>query len=91
MLAEDRVCEIVEVRLTLHRPILLGVFSGCSVLGNAATLALDTRLRLARFGETETFKATLRWWKKHFVDFSFILNGLSPSEKMVLSLIEMSD
>ena len=65
MLAEDRVCEVVEVRLTLFAPVLLGVFSGCSTLDNVVTLAMDTRHRLAEAGETETFEAPFTWWKEH--------------------------
>jgi hypothetical protein len=58
MLAEDRGREVVEVRLALLVPVLLGVFAGRSSLNDVLTLAMDTRLRLAEPGETETFEAS---------------------------------
>jgi hypothetical protein len=57
MLAENRVCEVVEVCLTVLAPVLLGIFPRGSSLDYRITLTVDTRHRLARFGETETLKA----------------------------------
>ncbi|PSO45088.1 MAG: hypothetical protein BRC25_03205, partial [Parcubacteria group bacterium SW_6_46_9] len=64
MLAEDCVREVIRVGLTLLAPILLGVFAGRTSFDNDVTLAVDTRLRLARFGEPETSKHRSRGGRK---------------------------
>jgi hypothetical protein len=59
MLTENRVREVVELRLALFAPVLLCVFAGSAALDNVLTLAMDTRHCLAEAGETETFEAPL--------------------------------
>ena len=58
MLPENRVCGVVEVRLAVFAPVLLGVFASGSSLDNLIALAVDTRHRLAEAGETEPFKTS---------------------------------
>jgi hypothetical protein len=58
MLTETRVCEIVELRLTVFTPVLLGIFSRGSLLDYRIILAVSTCHRLAEAGETETLKTT---------------------------------
>ena len=58
MLSENRVCEVVELRFAVFAPVLLGVFASGSSFDYLIALAVDTRLRLARFGETETLKTS---------------------------------
>jgi len=65
VLAENRVCKVVEVGFAVLTPVLLGVLAGGSTLHNLITTAVDARHRLAEPGETETFEAALTWWKKH--------------------------
>jgi hypothetical protein len=74
MLAENRVCEVVEVRFTAFAPVLLGVFSRCSSLNYFLTPAVDTRLRLAETGETETIKTASRDGRKTWADSSSIVD-----------------
>jgi hypothetical protein len=64
MLAENRVCEIVKVRLAVLTPVLLSVFACGSSLDNLVTSAVKTRHRLAETGETEAFKTSLTWWNE---------------------------
>jgi len=64
MLAENRLCEVVEVGFAVLAPVLLGVFAGRSSVDNGVTLAVDTRHRLAEPGETETFKTSFARWKE---------------------------
>jgi len=59
MLAEDRVSEVVKVRLAGFAPVLLSVFARGSSLDDLVASAVDTRHRLAKAGETETFKTPL--------------------------------
>jgi hypothetical protein len=59
MLAENRVCEVVEICLTVLASILLGVFPRSSSLDYCITPAVDTRHRLAEASETETLNAAL--------------------------------
>lgn len=56
MVAKNRVCEVVKVRFTGFAPVLLSVFACGSSLNDLVASAVDARHRLARFGETETFK-----------------------------------
>ena len=56
MLTETRVCEIVELRLTVFTPVLLGIFSRGYLLDYRIILAVSTCHRLAEAGETETLK-----------------------------------
>ena len=65
MLTEDRVREVVEVRLAVLAPVLLSVLAGGSSLDDLVTLAMDACHRLAEAGETETAEASLTRWKKH--------------------------
>lgn len=91
MLAENRVREIVKVRLALFAPVLLCVLTGCTPSDNVFTFAMDTRHRLAGAGETETFEALLSWWQK---DTSRLLVHrrmiLDQPAKLMLWSIEMS-
>ena len=62
MLAETRVCEIVELCLTVFTLVLLGIFPRISLLDYRIILAVDTCHRLAEAGETETLKTTFSLW-----------------------------
>ena len=59
MLAEHRLCEVVEVGFAGFAPVLLSVLAGRSSVDNRVTLAVNTRHRLAEPGETETLEASL--------------------------------
>jgi len=59
MLPENRVCEVIELRLAVFAPVLLGVFASGSSLDYLIALAVTTRHRLAEAGETETFKTSV--------------------------------
>jgi len=59
MLAENRVREVVKIRLALFAPVLLCIFAGGAALDNVFTLAMDARHRLAEASETETLEASL--------------------------------
>lgn len=59
MLTEDHVREIVEVDLALLVPVLLGVLVGRFSFDDGTISTMDTRFRLARFGDTETLEASL--------------------------------
>jgi len=48
MLAENRVCEVVEVCLTVFAPVLLSIFPRGSSVDHRITLAVDTRHRVAK-------------------------------------------
>jgi hypothetical protein len=65
MLAEDRVREVVELRLAVFAPVLLGVLAGGPSLDDLVTLAMDARHRSANPSEAETLEATLTRRKKH--------------------------
>jgi len=65
MLAEDRLCEVVEAGFAGLAPVLLSVLTGRCSVDNRVTLAVNTRHRLAETGETETLEASLTRWKKH--------------------------
>ena len=56
MVAEDRVGEVIKIRFTGFTPVLLSVFACGSSLDDLVASAVDARHRLARFGETVTFK-----------------------------------
>jgi hypothetical protein len=62
MLAEDGGREVVEVGLAGLAPVLLSVLACGSSLDDLVTLAMNTRLRLAETGETETAEASLTRW-----------------------------
>ena len=47
MLSENRVCEVVKVRLAVFAPVLLSVFASGSSLDYLIALAVDTGHRLA--------------------------------------------
>jgi len=56
MLAENRLREVVKLRLVIFAPILLGVFTSDSSLDYLIAFAVDTCHRLAKMGEMEALK-----------------------------------
>ena len=64
---EERVREVVEIRLTLLAPVLLSAFPGRSFLDDWLALsAIDARHRRAETGATESLVAVVGIRKKHF-------------------------
>lgn len=53
MVAENRICEVVEVGFTIFARVLLGEFPRCPSLDYCFTLIMDTRHRLAEAGDAQ--------------------------------------
>lgn len=54
VLAEERMCEVTEVRPAALTSVLLGVFVGRSSFGDGVISAMDTGYRFVELGGTET-------------------------------------